>query len=100
MTQSLDNDTIPITKLITTPTTTTSRCFFLLFGCFVLSVYINRYVAGSSADAVTRNMSSAVEQGLKAAAKADKKKAEEHAENAKGLLRMDLQGGEVRYAPC
>lgn len=39
-------------------------------------------------------MPSAVEQGLKAAARAGKKKAVEHAEDARGLLRMDLQGGE------
>lgn len=40
-------------------------------------------------------MPSAVEQGLKAAARAGAKKAAEHAKDAKGLLRMDLQGGQV-----
>ena len=40
-------------------------------------------------------MPSAVEQGIKAAARAGAKKAAEHAQDAKGLLRLDLQGGEV-----
>lgn len=40
-------------------------------------------------------MPSAVEQGLKAAARAGARKAAEHAQDAKGLLRMDIQSGEV-----
>lgn len=40
-------------------------------------------------------MPSAVEQGLKAAVKANIKKAEEHAEDARGLRRIDIQWGEV-----
>lgn len=59
----------------------------------------SRYLEGSSAEAVTRNMSSAVEQGMKAAVKATIKKAADDADDAKGLLRMDLQSGEVYCYP-
>ena len=53
-------------------------------------------MAGSSAESVTKEMPSAVEQGLKAAEKADKKKLKDQAEDAKGLLSLDLsRGGEV-----
>lgn len=54
-----------------------------------------RYLQSSSAHDVTRDMSSAVSQGLKAGVKAGLKRAAEQAEEARGLLRMDLQGGEV-----
>ncbi|CAN0119603.1 unnamed protein product, partial [Ectocarpus fasciculatus] len=56
---------------------------------------LDKYLESSSAEPVTQAMPSAVEQGLKAAARAGAKKAAEHAEDAKGLLRMDLQGGQA-----
>ena len=55
-----------------------------------------RYLESSSADEVTRDMSTAVSQGLKAEVKASLKRAADEAEDARGLLRMDLRGGEVR----
>lgn len=56
-----------------------------------------RYLQSSSAEDVTRDMSSAVSQGLKAGVKAGLKRAADQAEETRGLLRMDLQGGEVRF---
>ncbi|CAM9271120.1 unnamed protein product [Ectocarpus sp. 6 AP-2014] len=56
---------------------------------------LDKYLESSSAEPMTQAMPSAVEQGLKAAARAGAKKAAEHAEDAKGLLRMDLQGGQA-----
>ncbi|CAM9770340.1 unnamed protein product, partial [Scytosiphon promiscuus] len=55
---------------------------------------LDKYLESSSAEPLAQAMPSAVEQGLKAAARAGKKKAAEHAEDARGLLRMDLQGGD------
>ncbi|CAM9355733.1 unnamed protein product [Pylaiella littoralis] len=56
---------------------------------------LDQYLESSSAEPVTLAMPSAVEQGLKAAARAGVKKAAESAEDARGLLRLDLQGGEA-----
>lgn len=70
-----------------------------IFACLsILCVANTRYLESSSAEPVTRAMPSAVEQGLKAAARAGAKKAAANAQDAKGLLRMDLQGGEVPTA--
>lgn len=64
--------------------------------CVCVIIFFGRYVEASSAEAVTATMSSAVEQGLRAAAKADARKAKEQADTAKELLGLDIQAGQVR----
>lgn len=63
---------------------------------------LDKYVEASSAEEVTATMSSAVEQGLKAAAKTNVRKAQEEAEIAKDLLGMDIQAGEAgrKFSGC